>query len=1339
MSAAPSGIAVVGLACRVPGASDPETFWRNLRAGVESISFFTRDELLASGVPPASLDEPRYVPAKGVLDDVESFDAGFFHLTPLEAERMDPQHRIFLEVCSEALDDAGCDPARFPGPIGVFGGETLSSYLFHLAQHPRIGASVAALQNIIGLDREFLTTLVSYKLDLRGPSFTLQTACSTSLVATCVACQSLQSFECDLALAGGVSVRVPGRTGYLYQEGGIQSPDGHCRAYDAEARGTVGGDGAGVVALKRLEDALADGDPIRAVIRGWALNNDGSNKVGYTAPSVEGQAEAIAVAQALAGVEPETIRFVEGHGTATPLGDPIEVAALTRVFREATERRGFCALGSVKSNIGHLDSAAGVAGLIKAVLALEHGEIPPTVHFRRPNPELHLETSPFFVNGTVIPWPSNGGPRRAGVSSFGLGGTNAHVVVEQAPASEPAESAGGSGHHLLVLSARSAEALAETASRLAGWIDRHPDAHPADVAWTLQTGRRTFAHRGGVVVPDLATAARVLAGDGADEVFTGVAAERRPAYFLLPGQGTLHAGAGRELLREEVGFGERFDVCADALRRETGVDLRDLLAAGPGEPGEPGGDGPGPFDRLEVAHPLLFAIEYALAGLWRDWGVEPAALIGHSLGEWTAACLAGVFEAPDMVRLLAARGRLMDRAPAGAMLGVPIPEEELAELLGSRSDGLELSGINAPALCTVSGSEEAVERLRAELEERNVLCRRVEAGRAFHSSAFAGVAAELTRRVAEVERKAPRIPFPSNRTGTWITPEQATDPAYWGDHVREPVRFGDGMAELLRSGDGALVEVGPGGALGSLARRRPELLGDRPVLSCLPRPAEGREVPPEGVSMRVALGRFWASGGEVDWPGLHDLPDGRDGGDGCARRRVSLPAYPFERRRYWVDLPEGVRSAALPTPRMAAGGSESAAADRGDLGESVVRRGHDRPTLGRPYEAPRTDTERRLAGLWTEVLGIDRVGVHDDFHELGGDSLRALDLLARVREAFGVEPPLRTLIEAPTVRLLAARVAGPDERMAPRSDETAGSDGSDGSDPVAPSGEADETGGVVAIHEPGEGPPLFLVHPAGGHVLGYRALAHALNAQVAVEDQSSVYGLEARGTRPGETPHGTIEEMAEAHLEAVLALASRRPRQPIVLGGASMGGTVAWEMARRLGDRGVGGDRGVRVGLVALFDTPGPGQIEREPEDDAEVLVHLGAGRLGMTAEDLRRLPPEERLEQALARAREVGALPAGIDHARAETLVELFTLHLRAMLRYRPGPYDGRVAFFRAAERRPLDPPHPEQGWIDLATSGIEVHVVPGDHGTMYQPPHVDTLARRLARCLDGIGKEGG
>ena len=831
------------------------------------------------------------------------------------------------------------------------------------------------------------------------------------------------------------------------------------------------------------------------------------------------------------------------------------------------------------------------------------------------------------------------------------------MVVEEAPA-VPATGE-TRAWQLFLLSARGPQALDAAAAKLARWMEDHPRAHPADVAWTLQAGRKALPVRRALVARGLEEAARRLA---AGEVFTGAAASRRPALFLLPGHGVQRAGMGRGLSREEPGFRERIDRCAESLRTRLGLDLRAVLDPPPGEEAA----AERLLARSDVGHPALFALEYALAGLWMDWGVRPAALLGHSLGEWVAACLAGVFSPEDALGLLAERGRLMDAAPEGAMLSVPLPERDLPPLL---TGGLELSGVNAPALVSVSGPVEAVEGLRKELETRGVLCRRIEAARAFHSSAMEPVARELERLVAGVERRPPSLPFLSNLTGTWIRPEQATDPGYWAAHGRNPVRFGDGMAELLRSGDGALVEVGPGGTLGAQARRQPELLGARPVLASMPRSRDGAPEEPEPVSLLTALGRFWASGGEVDWESFQA---------GRRRRKVPLPTYPFERRRYWVDV---ARPASGPLP--------------GDPPEETAESPVEvRPALGRPHVAPRNEAERRLAGIWTQVLGIGGLGAEDDFYELGGDSLRALDLLARVRAAFGVELPLRALLEASTIARLAELLEDP-----------------------AAAAAAELPGGLVMIQEGNGLAPLFLVHPAGGHVLGYRPLAERLGAD------RPVYGLEARGTRPGETPCGTIEEMAAGHVAALTAL---RPHGPYLLGGASMGGTVAWEMARQLRDR------GKRVDLVALFDTPGPGQMPREFKDDAEMVAYLGGARLGLSEDDLRSLPSEERLPRALERAAAAGLLPQGMDLESAASLVELFRVHVQAVLSYRPEPYAGRVTFFRAAERRPADPPHPEVAWIGLAAEGAEVHVVPGNHGTMYLPPHVDALASRLRRCLE-------
>ncbi|HEV7506853.1 MAG TPA: amino acid adenylation domain-containing protein [Thermoanaerobaculia bacterium] len=874
------GIAIVGLAGRFPGAADVDELWANLRSGRECIRFFSDDELLAAGVPSQVLARPNYVKARGVLDGIDLFDAPFFDIPPREAEMTDPQHRLFLESAFHALEHAGYDPGRYPGAIGVYAGVSANMYLLR-----NVLASAGALQAggenqaMLGGDKDFLATRLSYKLNLRGPSFTVQTACSTSLVATHLACRALLGRECDMALAGGVSATVPQVSGYHYQEGGISSPDGHCRAFDAQAQGTVGGSGVGVVVLKRLSDALAAGDTIHAVIRGTAINNDGAQKVGYTAPGVDGQAGVIAAAQALAGVSADEIGYVEAHGTGTPLGDPIEIAALTRAFRSGTERTGFCAIGSVKTNLGHLDAAAGIAGLIKTTLVLEHGEIPPSLHFREPNPRIDFAASPFFVNAELRPWAADGAPRRAGVSSFGIGGTNAHAVLESAPA--PVPSGKSRPFQLLMLSARTSEALEAATDNLAAHLLRHPELPLADAAYTLQTGRRLLAHRRVLVALDAADAAAALSARDPERLLTRTCdGSRRQVVFLFPGQGAQYAGMGRELYEREPAYRSALDSCAEILGPHLGG--LDLLQALHPEPGDVAAD-----RRLQetgLAQPALFAVEYALARLWMEWGVRPEAMLGHSLGEYVAACLAGVFSLEDALALVAARGRLMQSLPAGAMLAVPLPEEETAALLGEE---LSLAAVNAPSLCVVSGPEAAIEAVRTRLAQRGLEARRLHTSHAFHSAALDPILEPFRALVSKMALQPPRLPYLSNLTGTWIEAPQATDPDYWVSHLRQPVRFAAALSELLREPGRLLLEVGPGRTLSTLARRQSATAAS--LVESMRSPADpGSDLG----TLLTALGRLWLAGVEIAWEGFHAHE---------RRRRVPLPLYPFERKRYWIE------------------------------------------------------------------------------------------------------------------------------------------------------------------------------------------------------------------------------------------------------------------------------------------------------------------------------------------------------------------------------------------------------------------------------------------------------
>src|SRR5689334_4225865 len=878
-------IAIIGMAGRFPGANDIGQFWSNLRDGVEAVTFFTDEELLAAGVEANVLSDPSYVKARGVLEGADLFDASFFGYSPREAEIMDPQQRVFLECAWQALETAGYDSAAYRKPVGVYAGVGMNTYAFNLLSHPELIQTIGNFQVMTSNDKDYLPTRVSYKLNLIGPSVNIQTACSTSLVAVHFACQGLLSGECEMALAGGVSVAFPQIAGYVYQPEGIASPDGHCRTFDEQAQGTVGGHGVGVVVLKRLADALADGDHIWAVIKGSAINNDGSRKVGYTAPSTEGQAQVIKAAHAVAGVSAGSISYVEAHGTATPLGDPIEVAALTQAFRAAGMEPRSCALGSVKTNVGHLDVAAGVAGLIKTVLSLEHELLPPSLHFNQSNSRINFADGPFFVNDELTPWLRGPRPRRAGVSSFGIGGTNAHLILEEAPVPKPTDE--GRPWQLLVLSAKTSTALDAVTANLATHLKQHPELNLADVAYTCAVGRRAFEKRRFVVCRDVTDAAAVLTGGATRRIVDGSHSGSEPAIaFMFPGQGAQHVGMGAELYQLERVFRERVDECCEILKSHLHFDLRELLYQSERESGEAARR----LRETSITQPALFVTEYALAHLWMSWGVRPASMIGHSIGEYVAACLAGVFTLEDALLLVAARGRLMQAMPSGSMLAVPLAEQELRALIGGElaDEELSLAAVNAPSSCVVSGSNEMLLRFEETLTSKGLEFRRLDTSHAFHSAMMEPALAPFVELVSRLRLSAPRIPFISNLTGRKITEREATDPNYWAQHMRQTVRFADGIGELLQEEKLILLEVGPGSALSSLAKQHPAKSAGHDMLSSLPHQADRTS---EFSHLLGALGKVWLAG--------KNFSSGFYANE--RRRRIPLPTYPFERQRFWVD------------------------------------------------------------------------------------------------------------------------------------------------------------------------------------------------------------------------------------------------------------------------------------------------------------------------------------------------------------------------------------------------------------------------------------------------------
>ncbi|HLN03124.1 MAG TPA: amino acid adenylation domain-containing protein [Bryobacteraceae bacterium] len=997
------GVAIIGMAGRFPGARNAAQFWSNLRSGVESISHFRADELEVEDAARLAQD-PSYVSARSILDDVDLFDADFFGIYPQEAKFLDPQHRVFLECCWEAMEDAGHDLSNHPSVTGVFAGCSPNSYFLrqiaestdYLREYTS-AYQVGFYPTMLGTIADTMATRVAYKLNLKGPAMTLLAACSTSLVAVCQAAKSLLTYECDQALAGAVSITFPQKRGYLHQDGGMASPDGHCRAFDEDAQGTVFGSGAGVVLLKRLEDAVRDRDHIYAVIKGSAVNNDGAQKVGFTAPSVDGQAAVIAMAQALAGVDPRTISYIEAHGTGTPLGDPIELAALTKVFRESTPDRGFCAIGTAKANVGHLDVASGVTGLIKTALSLDHGELPPQINFRKPNPKLQLEDSPFYVSTKLRPWESNdGNPRRAGVSAFGVGGTNAHVVLEEAPLMETRISR--RPYQILSLSARSEEALRTARERLAGHLS-NADSDLASVAYTLQTGRRQFPYRQTLVCRTREEAVRALQ-EGKQKPERQ--RENAAVYFLFPGQGTQHVHMGQEVYAAEPVYRENFDHCCEIFKAQSGTDLREIIFAASDVE-----EAARRLNATALAQPAIFATEYALAKLWMSWGLEPKGMLGHSIGEFVAACLAGVLTLDDAVRLVATRGRLMQDLPGGAMLSVRLPEAEVRPLLNG---DLSIAALNAPMLTVVSGPHEAVAKLEGTLKERGAMSRRLHTSHAFHSAMMDPILAPFTEAVRKVKLSAPAIPYLSCVTGTWITAEQATDAAYWASHFRQAVRFSDAVQVLRRDATGILLEVGPGTTLQVLARQHAQAAGDAMIVSSLPDAAAENSAL---ATLYGTLGRLWEAGFPIDWTQFYA---------GESLDRIPLPTYPFERKRYWAE-PADRRSTTQEAYEEAAPSLPNTP-EKTDM-KTAVDGGRKSRIIG------------KLASMFAELSGMEAGEIDSaaTFLELGFDSLFLTQVSQSLQGGFGVKITFRQLLDQlSTIDALAGYL---DEQLPPEPAEQA--------------------------------------------------------------------------------------------------------------------------------------------------------------------------------------------------------------------------------------------------------------------------------------------------------------
>ncbi|BAY10599.1 type I polyketide synthase [Calothrix sp. NIES-2098] len=964
------GIAIIGMVGRFPGARNVDELWHNLCEGVESTTFF-QDEELDPSIDPNLCKDASYVKARGTIPGGENFDAAFFGINPSEAVVMDPQARVFLELVYEALENAGYESESFDGLIGLYAGCGQNTYFAnHICGRMEIVDRIGEFQTMLANEKDFLTTRAAYKLNLKGPAVSVNTACSTSLVAIIQACQALSNYQCDLALAGGVSMTTPQNSGYIAQEGSMLSGDGHCRPFDVNAQGTMFNNGAGIVALKRLEDALQDGDRIYAVIRGLGINNDGGDKVSFTAPSVDGQAEAIAMAQAYANIHPETISYIEAHGTATPLGDPIEIEALTQAFRVHTDAKQFCAIGSVKSNLGHLVAAAGVTGLIKTALSLYHKKLPPSLNFTAPNPKIDFANSPFYVNTKLVEWAEGETPRRAGVSSFGVGGTNAHVVLEETP---EIQLAGASRpQQLLLLCAKTSTALDAATANLQQHLQYNAEVNLADVAYTLQRGRKAFNYRRYVVCHDITDAIASLQSLDPNQVSTRHTEIRNPPVaFMFPGQGSQYVNMGLNLYNHELVFREVVDRCAEILKPLLGRDLREIMYPAPGD-GETAAIS---LKQTFFTQPALFVIEYALAQLWQSWGVKPEAMIGHSIGEFVAACIAGVFSLEDALMLVATRGRLMWELPGGAMLSVRLPAKEVEPRLSAE---LAIAAINGPSLCVVAGPTDAIASLQQQLESEEIVCRHLHTSHAFHSPMMDSIVAPFAEVVAQVKLSAPQIPFVSTVTANWITNEQATDPMYWANHLRQTVRFAEGVQTLWEQPERVLLEVGPRATTATLARQQAKDIKQQIAIPSL---ADNAENAAEWNALLKAVGQLWLAGVTIDWSNFYQDE---------TRQRIPLPTYPFERQRFWIDpLPHPSRAKTTQPP--------------------------DPQSLEKP--ATMSSPKQKLIPLLKEVLeetsGLEIAGFDDSttFLEMGLDSLSLTQVGLALKKKFKVKVTLRQLLE----------------------------------------------------------------------------------------------------------------------------------------------------------------------------------------------------------------------------------------------------------------------------------------------------------------------------------------
>lgn len=1326
------GIAVIGMNGRFPGAKNLDELWKNLCNKVESISHFSLDEI-GPGIDAETKNDPDYVPARGILDDADKFDARFFGIGPLEAKAMDPQQRVFLELAWAALENAGYDSDRFSGMIGVYAGVGDNHYFTNnLLGHPDLIKTVGRMIVGYGNEKDYIATRVSYALNLTGPSVSANTGCSTSLLAVDNAFKALTNFECDMALAGGVDIFFPQKSGQIFKEGGTFTKDGHCRPFDSEASGTMFCDGAGVVVLRRLEDAIAAGDHIYAVIRGIAKNNDGANKVSFLAPSVDGQAKVIALAQAQANVLADTITYVEAHGTGTPLGDPIEVEALTRAFRATTDRIQFCLLGSIKGNIGHPTIASGVAGLIKTCLALHHEVIPATLHFNKPNPRIHFEDSPFRVVTENTAWPRTNVPRRAGVSSFGFGGTNVHAILEEAPL--PSRSGVSRPQQLLLLSAKSDAALGRLRTSFKSFLTDAPKANLPDVSYTTQVGRKHLAFRQFVVASNTDEASTALASvDGAPIV--QLTTVDPLIVFMFPGQGSQYVNMGRALYASEVVYRQAVDACCELFAKDIQCDLREILFATPGEE-------VAATDRLRdtrFTQPALFTVEYALAKLWMSLGIVPKALIGHSVAEFVCACIAGSLELAHAIPLVALRGRLMGSMPRGSMLSV---RSAAAKIIDRLPADLQLAANNAPGLCVVAGPTESIASFAAELEKDGIAARLLQTSHAFHSSMMEPIVAEFDRAVRRTPFAPPQIPILSTCVADWMTGETIASPEYWSRQLRMPVLFSDAISKLVQEGGKVFLEVGPKDVLSTLTRQHVASAQRGSIVATLGSGAGEKDELP---AFLRAIGGLWTQGASINWDAFYA---------GERRQRIPLPTYPFERTSYFVSPTQSYAqcSAACPYASSAA---------NSDLGRDPETASSDATSA----KHPQTIMDRICAMISTVAgIPVDNILPTKTYIELGFDSISLMQLEVVLHKEFGVKLTWRQLLEdqsTPAKLELLVRATNPamDNCACVDTSDLPSSSVND-SETVLPSA----IQGLTILREAGP-KRLYLAYDGEGDVLQYLKFARSM------PEEFSIYGLSPMRLPNVPQVHTTVQDMAK---HCISVIRQKQPKGPYLVGGLCAGGVVAFEMAKQFEQS------GEHVDWIVLLDAINPGTPFRPFIKTRDRLGHFLEGvnntRVPTDHDTSGRTssrPSSETTEKSVRMTDKFNYVTQRIRNLVAyEVQNQIDTLWIAARIRilrklmkggqewphwltplreleifmavkgdYHPGSIRADMAIVRATrEGKGADTParhfvkDPVFGWNGHTSGRMEIIDSPGGHVSMLlDEPWFSELAEQLGRVLMG------